>query len=104
MEPLSLVLISVITTLLASSGFWSYIIHKSKTNDSVTLLIMGLAYDKIMYLGTKYVARGYVTREEYEDLRKYFYGPYSTLGGNGTAEWMMNQVSNLPIRSSGGMN
>jgi len=59
--------------------------------------MMGLAYDKVMDKGGTYLDRGYVTRDEYEDLRKYFYEPYKALGGNGVAERIMNGVSELPI-------
>ena len=59
---------------------------------------MGLAYDRLMYLGMKYIERGYITSDEYDDFQKYLYLPYKELGGNGTAERIMSELTNLPIK------
>jgi hypothetical protein len=61
--------------------------------------MMGIAYDRITTLGIQYIERGSVTKDEYEDLYRYFFEPYKALGGNGTAERIMNDVRNLPFRS-----
>lgn len=63
-----------------------------------TAMLIGLGHDRIVYLGTKYTARGYITHEEYNDLRKYLYEPYQALGGNGTAQKTMREVDNLPFK------
>jgi hypothetical protein len=63
---------------------------------------MGLASDKISYLGMTYILNGSITRDEFEDLRKYLYEPYVELGGNGTAERVMIEVSKLPLRKPKG--
>ena len=60
-------------------------------------MLVGLAHDRIMYLGMQYVDRGYVTQDEYENLRTYLYDPYKKLGGNGSAERVMKEVDKLPI-------
>jgi hypothetical protein len=93
------ILIVLIPTLLASSGFWSYVLHRDKTKQTLARLIMGLAYDKLMTVGVSYIERGWITKDEYEDYRKYLYDPYKALGGNGVAERIMEEVSKLPIRS-----
>ena len=61
-------------------------------------MLMGLAHDRILFLGRSYVSRGYVTQAEYENLDKYLYQPYRRLGGNGTAERIMKEVERLPLR------
>lgn len=61
--------------------------------------MMGLAYIELMTLGANYINRGSITRDEYEDYRKYFYDPYKELGGNGVAERIMEAVQQLPITS-----
>jgi hypothetical protein len=58
---------------------------------------MGIAYEHIMTFGVAYIRRGWATRDEYEELRKYFYEPYRALGGNGAAERVMNEVDKLPF-------
>lgn len=45
------------------------------------------------------IGRGYVTKDEYENLYKYLYKPYKALGGNGTAEKMIHEVNNLPMKT-----
>jgi hypothetical protein len=55
----------------------------------------------LMYLGVKMscqklIDRGWATTEEIEDIEKYMYEPYKALGGNGTAEMLMNKVKALP--------
>jgi len=85
-------------TLGASSGFWAYLQRKDRARSATTRLLMGMAYDTITTLGIAYIERGWVTKDEYEELRKYFYEPYRALGGNGVAERVMNEVSGLPFR------
>jgi hypothetical protein len=58
---------------------------------------MGIAYDKITSYGLAYLDRGWVTKDDYEELLKYYYEPYKALGGNGTAELIMQQVARLPF-------
>lgn len=67
-------------------------------NDPLADMVRGLGHDRIIYLGQKYIQKGFVTRDEYENLHDYLFIPYKELGGNGTAEKVMKEVSNLPIR------
>ena len=92
------VLTSVLIALISSTGLWSYIaIHRNK-HDAKTRLLIGLAHDRIIYLGTKYIDRGYITPDEYENLHDYLYAPYAENGGNGSAKRVMQQVKALPIK------
>jgi hypothetical protein len=86
-------------SVLAGSGFWAYLQHKSSNNRGTAALLMGLAYDRITTLGIHYIERGWVTRDELEELDKYFFRPYKALGGNGVAERIMMQVNTLPLSS-----
>ena len=67
---------------------------------TVMLMLIGLAHDRIIYLGMTYVERGYITQDEYENLYEYLYKPYEKLGGNGSAKRIMKEVNQLPIRKS----
>jgi len=60
--------------------------------------LRGLGHDRISDLGQHYIERGYVTKEEYENLHDYLYVPYADLGGNGTAKKIMDEVEKLPIK------
>jgi hypothetical protein len=100
MNWLPLVLTSVVT-VAASSGFWTYLQARQNKKDPITRLLLGLAYDKIASLGMSYIERGWISRDEYEEYRKYLYGPYKDCGGNGVADRIMEDVSHLPLRSYG---
>jgi hypothetical protein len=64
-------------------------------------MLIGLGHDRIMYLGMRYIDRGWITRDEYENLNTYLYEPYKNLGGNGSALRVMQEVNKLPIRDQG---
>lgn len=97
MEPWFQMVLTIISSVLASSGLWAYLTKRSERKDIKTEMLVGLAHDRIMYLGMQYVDRGYVTQDEYENLRTYLYDPYKKLGGNGSAERVMKEVDKLPI-------
>lgn len=104
MDLLQLV-ITVLCSVIASSGFWAYMQKKSETKDVKTQMIVGLGHDRIVHLGMTYLERkdengqAYITRDEYENLHDYLYVPYKKLGGNGSAERVMEEVKKLPIRN-----
>lgn len=92
------VLTSVIIALVSSTGLWSYLASYRNKHDAKTRLLIGLAHDRIIYLGTQYIERGYITPDEYENLNDYLYQPYAENGGNGSAKRVMEQVRSLPIK------
>lgn len=88
----------LVTAFGASGGFWAWLTHRDTQKKAWTQLLLGLAHDRIIFLCMKYVDRGSITKDEYEDLVKYLWAPYSTFGGNGLAEKIMRDVQNLPMR------
>ena len=90
--------LTVFAAVLASSGFWAWLQKRSERKDVRTRMLVGLGHDRIMYLGMKYIERGYITHDEYENLYEYLYKPYSEIGGNGSAKRIMGEVDKLPIR------
>lgn len=90
--------VGVLTALLASSGFWSYVMMKSTKNTAEQDMLRGLGHDRIMEKGLMYIERGYITKDEYENLYEYLYKPYERLNGNGSAKRIMEEVNRLPIR------
>lgn len=89
---------SVLIALISSTGLWGYIANYRNKHDAKTRLLIGLAHDRIIYLGTRYIDRGYITPDEYENLHDYLYVPYAENGGNGSAKRVMEQVKALPIK------
>lgn len=95
-------IVTIVCSVLASSGLWAFISKRSDQMDAKTELLMGIAHDRIVFLGMSYINRGYITQDEYENLYTYLYGPYKKVGGisNGSAERVMSEVNNLPIRKA----
>ena len=90
--------ITIVCSVMASSGFWAYLMNRRDKKDAKTKMIRGLGHDRIVSLAMDYISRGWITQDEYEDLNKYLYLPYTDMGGNGTAERLMIEVKKLPIR------
>ena len=98
MTPWFEMIITIMCSVLASSGFWAFIQKKNESKDVKTEVLIGLGHDRIINLGLKYIERGWITQEEYENLYDYLYKPYEKLGGNGSAKRIMDEVKKLEIR------
>lgn len=94
------IVITAIATVLASSGFWAVVLKRTEKNDAKTQMLIGLGHDRVVWLGMRYIERGWITRDEYENLNDYLYKPYEEMGGNGSAKRVMDEVRKLPIRPS----
>lgn len=97
MEILQLV-VAVVVGALTSSGLWAFMQSRADKKDAKTELLLGIAHDRIMYLGMEYINRGSITRAEYENLNTYLFKPYEKLGGNGSAKRIMDVVNTLPFK------
>lgn len=97
MEPWIQTLITVVCATIASGGFWAFLQYMSEKKDAKTKLLLGLAHDRIVFLAGKYTERGYITRDEYENLHDYLYLPYHACHGNGTGDKAMHEVEKLPM-------
>jgi hypothetical protein len=98
---MELFIAALIPFLTASVGFWAYLKNRFKVDDTdrkiMVNLLFGLAQSQLIMQGMKYIERGWISTEEYEDLRRYLYEPYRDLGGNGTVERIMHAVERLPF-------
>ena len=90
-------ILTVVLTLLGSAGFWGYLEARRAKKDANTRLLVGIAHDRIVYLGMKYIERGYITKDEYENLNDYLYEPYAAAGGNGSAKRVMEEVGKIQL-------
>lgn len=96
--PILTILAGIITSLITSQGLWAHLSAKWQKDSAESELLRGLAHTRIMSLCEKYIDRGWITPEEYEDLITYLYHPYLELGGNGTVKKMVdNEINRLPI-------
>lgn len=100
-------ILPLLLVVIASGGMWSYLERRAERrakrqsaqelNSPQTRLLLGLAHDRIIFLGMQYIGRGWITKDEYEDFDKYLWEPYSEFGGNGLAEKVHEEVRSLPI-------
>lgn len=95
---LTTLVLTVVGSVLASSGFWAYLAAKNDNKSSEKMLLIGLAHDRILSLALDYIDRGSITSEEYENLYEYLYIPYESVGGNGSATRIMKEVNELPLK------
>ena len=92
------IIITIICSVIASSGFWTFVSKRRDNNNAEVKMLLGLGHIKIIDICEKYIERGYITQEEYDSLYNYLYIPYKELGGNGTAERLVQEVKHLPIK------
>jgi hypothetical protein len=113
MNDASTIIITVLSSVLASSGLWGVILYAMKRKDEAKSkdtaerkMLVALAHDRIYYLCEEILTeqvsskRQGVDIDEYENLRILYEG-YHNLGGNGTCERLFNEVSKLPIVKNG---
>ena len=101
------IIVTIVLAALGSSGLWTFIsmigqhylsIYDKKHGEqsAEARMLRGLGHDRIVYECNKYLQRGYITSDEYDDLNVYLFEPYRALKGNGTAEKLMSEVERLP--------
>ena len=104
-------LVTILGSVVASSGFWAFLQYQDSKKETVQKalakqqkamidVLIGLGHDKIMYLGMKYIERKWISHSEYENLYQYIFLPYKALGGNGSADNVMQQVNKLELRDN----
>ena len=85
-----------VTALLGSSGIWVWVKTRAERNSSEDKLLLAVARSQLVEQGHKYLKRGYITMDEYEEYEDH-YKLYSNLGGNGLARRIFEQVDDLPM-------
>ena len=89
-----------VTALLGGSGIWAWAKAKTDRNGLEDRLLLGVARSQLVHDGRKYLKRGYITMDEYEEYEEQ-YKIYHDLGGNGLARRIFEQVDNLPMMPNG---
>lgn len=88
--------VGVAAAVFGGQGFWTWLSNRNRKKSSEARLLMGIAFSKIIQQCEAFIARGWISADEYHELHHYLYTPYKEMGGNGTAERLMGIVSNLP--------
>lgn len=91
------VIITIFTSILASSGLWAFINSRLDKNNSERELLVGIGHIELVFFGMQYIERGWITRDEYETMQG-LYKPYIKLGGNGSGTKIMKEIEELPIK------
>lgn len=86
-------------TVAASAGFWKFFSQRQTEKQSEIQLLLGLSRELFHIIGASYIERGWISSDEYENLVTHIYAPYKVLGGNSTADRIMEEISDLPFRS-----
>lgn len=77
------------------SGLFSIWRSKKEREDGITAGVRMLLYDRVKFLGKRYLEKSQVTIEELEDLVE-MHRIYHSLGGNGFLDSIMDSVKRLP--------
>lgn len=88
------IMITIVASVLASSGLWQFILFKSQSKSTQTQAILALLHNEIYYQAEKAIKEGSITTDELDNLTC-LYEPYVKLGGNGTGAALYEKAKNL---------
>lgn len=92
------IIVTLAVAVFGSTGFWTWLMTRTKKKSAEVRLIMGLAYSEIIRRSEHYLRRGYIDTDEYNELNRYLFEPYQEMGGNGTAQKLMDEIKHLPTK------
>ena len=78
------------------SGVFTLLLARQKKGNGIEAGVRILLYDRIKDRGNHFIERGYVPRDEYEDLIKMHEVYHTALDGNGYLDNLMLEVNRLP--------
>lgn len=78
------------------SGAFSIWKSRREREDGITAGVRMILYDRVKFLGKKYLENGQVTADELEDLVE-MHRIYHGMGGNGFLDSIMDSVKHLNI-------
>ena len=90
------IIVTLAVAVFGSTGFWSWVQSRGKKKSAESRLLLGIAYSEIIRRSEHYIRQGYIAVDEYNELNRYLYEPYRDLGGDGTAQKLMDEVRKLP--------
>lgn len=96
---------SLIIAVVSSSAFSAVvtaiitaITARNRQSNGIQSGVRILLYDRIKHLGKSYIARGWITLEELEDLHSMHAIYHDELEGNGFLDALMASAQALPIK------
>lgn len=95
------IMVTIVASVLASSGLWQFILYKSQSKSTQTQAILALLHNEIYSQAEKAISKGSITTDELDNLTC-LYEPYVKMGGNGTGKVLYEKVKNLVNAESKG--
>ena len=62
------ILVTILTSVLASSGLWAFLGNIREKNSAERDILIGIGHIELMFFGMQYVERGWITQDEYESI------------------------------------
>lgn len=93
------IILTIFTSVLASSGLWAFLSSKIERSTAEKDILIGIGHIELVFFGMQYIERGWITKDEYETMKE-LYDPYIKLGGNGSGKKIMAEIEKLPIHSN----
>ena len=90
------IVVTIIVAIFGSSGFWLIVQKIIERKSALRQMVFGIGYERLVSACRKHIKAGFITVEEIEELDKHLFQPYKQMGGNGTAELLMEKVRKLP--------
>ena len=88
------IMITIVASVLASSGLWQFILYKSQRKSTQTQAILALLQNEIYSQAEKAIKAGSITTDDFDNLTC-LYEPYEKMGGNGTGATLYNKCKDL---------
>ena len=85
-----------LSAVFGAPGMWAFVKSKTDRNTNAAKLLLSVSRNQLIALGREYLDRGYITMDEYEEYEAE-YQIYTSLGGNGLARRIFEQVDDLPM-------
>jgi hypothetical protein len=89
-------IITILAGILGSTGFWMLVQNQREKKSKERIAITAMLFMAVKMSCKSCLRRGWVSTEEIEDIEKYMFEPYKSMGGNGTAEMLMKKIKDLP--------
>lgn len=91
----------ILLGVFACTGFWTFLQNwlqgRNKKHNAEQKLLLGIAYKVILDMCHEHLEKGEIDADDYKEISHYLFEPYKDLGGNGTAQRLVEEVDKLPI-------
>lgn len=91
------ILVTILTSVLASSGLWAFLGSRFEKSSAEREILIGIGHIELVFFGMQYIERGWITKDEYDTMME-LYKPYIKLGGNGSGRKIIQEIEKLPFK------